>query len=146
LCSCTNTSPLFLNSGEERDNFSHIKIKAPSPQIEYSLRRHLSNKLSRYNLGKYKIKIIIEEESDVAAFSEREVVKEQKRLIACLVILDKNYNEICRTKTDSYSTYEVNDNVPLASMESEESTTNLLAQNLAEELERLIIKYVVHSK
>jgi hypothetical protein len=110
--------------------------------MEYSLRRQMNNRLRINDLRKYKIKIDIEEESDVAVFSEKEAIKEQKRLIANLIILDENYNEIYRTTTDAFSTYEINDNAPLASLSSEEYTTNLLIQNLAEELIKLINKFV----
>lgn len=142
MCSCTNTHPLLFNNGESYNNFSQIKIKAPSPQIEYSLRRKINNGLRTNDLGKYNIKINIEEEADVAAFSGKEVIKEQKRLVASVIILDRNYNEIYKTKTDAFSTYEINDNAPLASLSSEEHITNLLIQNLAEESIKLINKFV----
>jgi uncharacterized protein YajQ (UPF0234 family) len=131
---------LFLKSGSNYNNSSVIKITAPSPKIEYALCKQLSNILSKYDLKNYRIKINVQEESDVAVFSEKEVVKEHRRMVAYLRILDNNYNEIINTKTDAYSTYEVHDNAPLASLSSEEAVTNLLSQNLGDEIITLIVK------
>jgi hypothetical protein len=129
---CHDTHPLFVKNCED---IRRISIIAPSPWIEHSLRKDLHVRLPKND---YKIEIAITSESDAAVFSESEVLKEQKRLVAHVKVFDQNYKCVMDTSLDAYATHEVNDIAPFASLSEEFATTNLLLRKLAQDIKILI--------
>lgn len=145
FCGCHNSRPLISNPGEYQSiDFKYIIIDAPNPLIEYQMKRTLSYKLSNYSdkLRNYTIVIKLKKESDIAAFSEKEVVKEQVRLVAYIEIFDKNKQILAKKSIDSFSTYEVNDDVPFASISSKSETINVLINDISSSIASMVLSFL----
>ncbi len=144
ISGCQNTTPLFKNNCDNSyNNLSFIKIKAPSPWMEHHMHRCLVAILGNRseNLKQYKIKINIKEYGDVAAFSEKEVVKEEQKLVAHLQIFDKKYVLLQDMTIDSYTTYDVSDSIPFATLSEKHSAYKLLIKNLSNEIGHLLLQF-----
>lgn len=146
ISGCDNTRPLLQNYDNscEYSDLSEIKIMYKIPIAEHKIRRHLISSLRGYKdkLNKYKINVSISDESDVAAFSSKEVVKEHSRIIAHITISDNMYKTLLDTKIDSYSTYEVKDDAPFTSIISRDFTLDLLLKDISHGISQVIIKTI----
>lgn len=145
LSGCSSFSPLMVEGAGHSDfhKILNIKINA-DPYYEYRIRSVLSVALAPYSqiLSRYVVKIEIKEDSGAMAYSEKEVLKEQKRLICHLKIFDQKYNEVFQTNVDSFASYEVRDNAPFTSMSSEKQTTDLLLNDLSNNTALVIIAFL----
>ncbi len=146
ITGCHNTRALIVQSkaGCLLDS-TRIKIESPNPAIEHQIRRNLLYKLSNYakKLQNYTIAIKIQKESDTATFSEKEVIKEQMRLIASIKIFDKNNETILKKSVDSYSSYEVNDMAPFASVSSKIDAVNSTTNDISNAIMAIIFAFLV---
>lgn len=146
ITGCSNVSPLIDNGDTETNNYcklSNIKINS-DPYYEYKIKSSISKILSPYKkkLSRYKIKIDIKEESGTEAYTEKEVVKEQKRIIAHIKISDSKHNEIFSNKVDSFASYEVNDSAPFASISSEKQATDSMLIDLSNNISMVILSFL----
>lgn len=123
---------------------TRIKIESPNPAIEHQIRRVLLYRLSNYaeKLLDYTIAIKIQKESDTAAFSEKEVIKQQMRLIASVRILDKNKEVVLKKSIDSYSSYEVNDIAPFASVSSKMDAMSSITNDISNAITAIILTFL----
>ena len=145
LIGCSDTTPLLGdNVGAcQCNSLDSIKIKADA-YYEHVLRSRLSKILATYydKLRNYKITVTLKEENDTAVYSDREVIKEQKRLIAHIEICDKNLKTVLEKVLDSFSTYEIKDEIPFASISSQKQVTNLLLNDISSNIGLVIIKFL----
>lgn len=139
---CTNVRPLVDSSysSSEFESLDSVIVVTGDPAISYKIKNMMKKKLHGVSkkLQQYKIYVQISEEGDVSAYSEKEVVKEYKRLSAQLRIVKEN-ETIAQTKLDAASQYEVNDNLPYASLSSKNVTTDLLIENIANETSNFVL-------
>lgn len=114
------------------------------PSISHQIERTLAFKLSKYanQLKKYRIKIDVKKEGNIAAWSDKEVVKEEMRLVATVGIMTSAYLPLTTKTIDVFATYEVNDLAPFASISSKTQTVQALANDLSNVVAMLILSFI----
>lgn len=145
---CHNTHPLMINvDGQKAMDLARFKISAPTPLMEYNIRRELAASLVGYSekLRDYTIVINIKSESDVAAFSDKEVVKEQIRFVCSVRILNKELKQVMEKHIESFSTYEVNDAAPFADVSSKSAAVQHMCADLSACIVNLILVFIYKS-
>jgi hypothetical protein len=132
ITGCSSTR-LLLRSPVSHTSNKNIPIKFKAePYYEYKLRDIIERYLNAcsINMQNYNISIEVKETESQIAFSEKDILKEQKRISAKVEIYDREYNEISSTLLDSSSTYEVNDNYPYAGISSKKASTESVLLDL----------------
>lgn len=129
---CSNTVPLVRGGSGTADFVDEIKISG-DVAYAYKLKSYLRNELPRGLQGVEDLRIHIDlfEESDNAMFSEKKVIKEQTRLIYTVEILDKEHNELFKKTMDSFAVYEVEDDMPFATISSKEAAVDNMLIEIA---------------
>ena len=133
---CTSTRPLLTgdNVGVQAI-LPNLKIKADQ-YVEYIVRRRIEKELPLYvkNIRDYNINITISEHYSDSVFTERQVTKEQVRMAARVEIFDKDYDEVASRLLDSFSTYEVCDDMPFSVAASRKQARRSVMENLAQSI------------
>ena len=140
LLGCSNTTPLLREADCSADILSNIKISG-DVAYAYKLRGYLKNELVSCDKSvlNYQVNIELKEDSDDTMFSEKEIVKEQTRIIYTVEILDEKRNEVLKKSMDSFSTYEVEDDMPFASMSSKNAAIENMLSEIAHNIALIIL-------
>ena len=139
LCGCSSTRPL-LDSRHEELSLCNVKIKA-DPRVEYQISGIINRLLPHYvkNPKDYFIAVTIKESSSSAVYTQRQVAKEQLRMAASVVVYDREYNELGSRLVDSFSTYEVCDDLPYSVLASKNQAWNTVSQELANSIVMAVV-------
>ena len=134
LAACTATHPILV-SGAQNTSLKNVKIKA-EPKIEYRISGVVKRLLPHYvkDPNNYIINITVKESSSSAIYTQKEVAKEQLRMAALVEVYDKEYDKIGSRLVDSFSTYEVCDEMPFSVLASQTQARNAIADSLAESI------------
>jgi hypothetical protein len=119
-----------------------LSIDAPDQYYDYRLREIVTRNLEAYgaNLSGLRIKIKITDHDQSSVFSEKEVIKSNKRIVANIEIYDQ-HNEIIATKNvDTFGTYEASDEFPYAENASKTATLNAMQNDLGQSISLLFIE------
>jgi hypothetical protein len=111
------------------------------PYFQYILREIIENDLRSFgsNFQKLKIKVEITDSEEPAAFSEKEIIKEHKRIVAKIKIYDKNSDVISESSVDTFAMYDVSDEFPYSGKASKKSAVDLMLTELGHAIAMNII-------
>ena len=131
VVACSSTHPL-LSEQTSPGGKAEVKIKA-TPYVEYRFLGVLRPMLDKYipDSERYLITVEITEQSSSAVYSAKEVVKDQVRMIEKIEVFDKEQNSIGSKVLDTYTTYEVSDELPSSGMSSKQNAMNSVIDELA---------------
>ena len=124
-------------------NLKNVKINSDC-ETKYKITRYLSYKLRgyKYLLDQYFVNISTEKESDVASYTKKEVIKEQKINTIHLKITDKNLNTLLDQSFQIYSSFDVKEDAPFASLSSKKQVSDAMLSNLCDALSSKIIDFL----
>jgi hypothetical protein len=131
LVGCSSTRPL-LPGKTSNQNSANIKIKA-DPYVEYKIRGVIEKSMLLYSINpnKYNINIEIKEYTASVVYTEKQVAKEQARIVAKIEVYDIDYNKLADKNVEAFTTYEVCDELPHAVQASRKQATNTVLDELA---------------
>lgn len=131
VVACSSTHPLLSDKISQRGK-AEVKIKA-TPYVEYRFLGALRPMLDKYipDGERYLITIEITEQSSSAVYTAKEVVKDQMRMIAKVDVYDGEHNSIGTKLLDTYTTYEVSDELPSSGISSKQNAMNSVIDELA---------------
>ncbi len=124
LVACQSTRPL-LSSGPEIGHCGEDSVIIDAePADKFLIESKLKHMLRIYgfDFNKYNIKVEIAEYTEPAAFTGKQVVKEQIRIAARVTLYDKEFTQIASKVHDSFTTYEVSDTLPYSALTSKRQT------------------------
>ena len=81
----------------------------------------------------------IKENSSSAVYTQKQVAKEQLRMVASIVVYDREYNELGSRLVDAFSTYEVCDDLPYSVLASKNQAWNTVSQELANSIVMAVV-------
>jgi hypothetical protein len=139
LCGCVSTRYLL---DENSDSTINLVIKA-DPYYQFKLREIVENALYPCGdkcLQKLRVKVEVTKVGEPAAFSEKEVIKEHKKLVAKIKIYDERSEIIAETSLDSFAMYDVSDEFPYSGIAGEKSATNDMLNDLGIGIANYIMK------
>jgi hypothetical protein len=124
-----------------------IQIKA-EPDTEYLMSRVLNRGLPYYVHTNDLLHIQVEtkEHESAAVYTERQVAKNQLRLEANVRVLDKDYTELGSRKVDSFTTYEVCDDMPFSVVSAKKQARTSVTNDLANSIVLAIHNILSHAK
>ena len=130
LTACTSTRPL-LTQGKVKGISANIKIKA-EPDVVYKFSGMLSKLQNEYlNNNEFVVTIEIKEQTSSAIYTATETTKDQIRMTAKIDVYDKGYTHKATEILDTYSTYEIADELPFSAMSSKNNARETVIQELA---------------
>jgi hypothetical protein len=146
LFGCSSTR-ILLSGGETSNGSARIRIKS-DPYAEYRIRGAIEKSLALYstNLNRCNINIEIKENTASVVYTEKQVAKEQARIIAKIEIYDENYNKLAAKSVEAFSTYEVCDEFPHAVLASRRQATNTVLDELAHSITMVIVSVLREKK
>jgi hypothetical protein len=117
-----------------------IDIKA-DPYHQFKLREIIERDLATFgaDLRKLKIKVTITDLEEPAAFSEMEIIKEHKKMVAKIEIYDAENNLISENSVDSIAMYDVSDEFPCSGKASRQASTDALLADLGHSIALSVI-------
>jgi hypothetical protein len=140
--SCTDIRPLLSNQrhGSYKE-YRNVRIKG-EPYYEYRIRGVLESVLPAYpmNLDNYRVNIELIENKSSVVYTEKQIAKKQLKIAAKVTVYDVNYNLISSKNVDSYSTYEVSDDLPYSDLASKKQATDVVLDDLAHSIVLVIIE------
>ncbi|MDR3224213.1 MAG: hypothetical protein LBT03_01325 [Holosporales bacterium] len=142
LDGCSDTRPLIGKEAQAQKSNS-IKIIA-DPYVEYKIRDTLETSLCSYEIciDDYRIYITINENDSSVVFTERQVAKEQLRMTAKVELCDKDYNKLAEKSVDTYSTYEVCDDIPYSALASRKQAIDAVLYELGNSITLVIVSCI----
>ncbi len=108
--------------------------------LSYELRNYVTY------LRRYLIEIDISNEEGTATYNEKEVTKEQVLFKTFVRIYNKNRELVMNTYFDTYSSFFVRDDIPIASISSRCNTLDSIIQNISNTLSIRIISFIEDNK
>ncbi|MBQ8650937.1 MAG: hypothetical protein IJ481_00190 [Alphaproteobacteria bacterium] len=132
VSSCSTTNFLLEDTNRAQCVNDDLMIVG-EPFYEYKLRSQLPKNLRShgFDFSKHKIKVILSERGGSVAFTGGGIAKEQIRLIANVILYDKNYTKLSEKVLDAYTTYEISDRIPYAAHSSKEQAKDIVIEELA---------------
>jgi hypothetical protein len=88
---------------------------------------------------KLKVKVTVTDVEEPAAFSEVEVIKEHKKLIAAIEIYDDKHNLVSETSVDSISMYDVSDEFPYSGIAAKKGSVDAMLNDLGHAISLSIV-------
>jgi rRNA maturation protein Rpf1 len=124
-----------------------IDIKA-DPYHQFKLREIIERDLATFgaDLRKLKIKVTITDLEEPAAFSEMEIIKEHKKMVAKIEIYDAENNLISETSVDSIAMYDVSDEFPYSGKASRQASIDALISDLGHSIALSVVSAMSSSQ
>lgn len=132
VTACTSVRPLIVCRSEHAE-LRNLHIKA-DPYVEYRFAGELRRILPQYIIDsdKYVITIEVNENTSSAIYTQKEVAKEQIRMTSHIAVYDSFYNHLGSKQLDTYSTYEVCDEMPYSIITAKKHARDTATQELAQ--------------
>jgi hypothetical protein len=143
LVGCEDIRPILTKTSQTRARYVNVKIKG-DPYYEYRIRGIIERTLPSYHIkiDDYRISIELSETKSSVVYTTKQIAKDQIKVTASVTIHDKNFNPIATKKVDSYSTYEVCDDLPYADQASKKQATDSVLEDLANAIVLIIVSSV----
>lgn len=138
LSSCSSFEPVF-NNNSDGDSLPLISVSGDE-NYSYIFKKSLERELFGISdrLKFYKIKVSLEDNKKSSIFTQTEVLKEQKKITAHVLITDSKGIEHSTTVDSSYN-YEISDLMPMSSVFSEKNISEKMTQELARSVSSWVI-------
>ncbi|MDR1609734.1 MAG: hypothetical protein LBR78_02685 [Holosporales bacterium] len=145
---CQDTRCLLGETDRQFSDAADYKIKIKAePYVEHIMSRTIERTLTSYGInGTYAINVTVEKHEAPVAFTEKEVAKEQIRLIAKIELYDSDYTKLAERKLDTFSTYDVCDTLPYADLASRRQANMAVINNLSESVAMAIVSALKDAK
>jgi hypothetical protein len=88
---------------------------------------------------KLSIRVTVTEKSSSVVYTEKQVAKEQLRLVAHVEVYDSEHNQLANKGLDVFSTYEVGDDMPYSDSISKTQVLEDMIQELANSVTLMIV-------